>query len=458
MNDIQPIREQEEVRGKSSSGSTKRYVLYDNLRHLSHISLIVLAVVVGVFFARCYGWMSWQKAQQPWTTDLAKFYTSAKKYLDGGDIYEEIPYSSLGQVPPKLRTTRENLHPNLNPPFQTLVFAPLVWLDFKTVYWVWFFLSISCGIAATLCLSREIGNVIIHWPGPRIQTPLLLYALFCSFPSMIGLILGQFSMILYLLVVAAWIAIRRGREVTGGVLCGLAMSLKPFAGVYLLLFLFLRRWRLSVTCALSALACTSGTVLVVGIDSYLRYLEILQSVTWFGSGWNASLLGFFSPIFGGSENVPWVDLPTVSYALSLIISLAGIAMMGRLAHQSRSRFDHLAVDLGFALAGPLMLLSSPLGWNYYFPILLLSAAVGLKYSLGVENGRRWRILIVIAWLLSVFCLSSVTARKMRGLLLWFTYPAFDTYVLILMVTAVVGIHLAYIRYRLPPPGYPKEIA
>jgi len=161
------------------------------------------------------------------------------------------------------------------------------------------------------------------------------------------------------------------------------------------------------------------------------------------------LLGFFAPILGGSENVPWRDSPTLSHALSLTISVAGIALMGRLAHRSRSRFDLLAVDLGFALAGPLMLLTSPLGWNYYFPILLLSAAMGVKYSLEVENGRRWRILIAVAWLLSVLCYAPVMARDMSGPLLWFTYPALDTYALLLMVVAVAGVHLAYLRNHLP---------
>jgi hypothetical protein len=419
------------------------------LRHLGRISLIVLVVVVGVVFVWGYGWISWHKAQQPWVTDLAKFYMSARQYLDGGDIYGEIPYSSFGPMPPELTTTRENFHPNLNPPFQTLVFAPLVRFDFKTVYWVWLVLSVGCGVAATLRLSREAGNIVTHWAGPRIQTPLLLYALFCSFPTLVGLTLGQFSMILYLLVVSAWIAVRRGRDVAGGVLCGLAISLKPFVGMYLLLFLFLRRWRLSAACGLSVLACTSVAALAMGIDSHLRYLEILQGLTWFGSGWNASLLGFFAPILGGSENVSWMDWPAVSHGLSLTIGVAGITLMGRLAHRSRSRFDHLAVDLGFALAGPLMLLTSPLGWNYYFPILLLSAAVGVKYSREVENGRRWRILIVVAWLLSVFCYSPVMARDISEPLLWFTYPALDTYALLLMVVAVVGVHLAYLRNHLP---------
>jgi hypothetical protein len=95
-----------------------------------------------------------------------------------------------------------------------------------------------------------------------------------------------------------------------------------------------------------------------------------------------------------------------------------------------------------------MLLASPLGWNYYFPVLLLSATVGVKYSLEVENGRRWRVLIVVAWLLSILCYSPVSSQDMGGPLLWFTYPALDTYALLLIVVAVVGIHLAYLRKEL----------
>ena len=174
MNHIQPTREPGDTRSKSPSRGPKRHVRYDNMRHAGRISLIVLAVIVSVAFAWGYGWISWHKAQQPWVTDLAKFYMSARQYLDGGDIYDEIPYSSFGPMPPELTTTRENFHPNLNPPFQTLLFAPLALLDFRMAYWVWLVLSIGCGVAATLRLSHEAGDILPHWVGPRVQTPLLI--------------------------------------------------------------------------------------------------------------------------------------------------------------------------------------------------------------------------------------------------------------------------------------------
>jgi hypothetical protein len=90
-----------------------------------------------------------------------------------------------------------------------------------------------------------------------------------------------------------------------------------------------------------------------------------------------------------------------------------------------------------------MLLASPLGWNYYFPILLLSVVIGLKYAQGIEHGGRWRTLIVIGWLLSITCLAPVASTKMNGPLLWFTYPALDTYVLMLMFIAVAGVYTAF---------------
>ncbi|MGB2769483.1 MAG: hypothetical protein WBC88_07130, partial [Candidatus Zixiibacteriota bacterium] len=92
----------------------------------------------------------------------------------------------------------------------------------------------------------------------------------------------------------------------------------------------------------------------------------------------------------------------------------------------------------------------------YFPILLLSAAVGVKYSREIENGGRWRILIVVAWLLSVFCYSPVMTRDISSPLLWFTYPALDTYALLLMVVAVAGVHLAYLRNHTPHHVPPTE--
>jgi hypothetical protein len=148
--------------------------------------------------------------------------------------------------------------------------------------------------------------------------------------------------------------------------------------------------------------------------------------------------------------VSWPNLPILSHGLSLTISVAGVALMARLAFRSWARSDNTAVDLGFALASPLMLLSSPLGWNYYFPVLLISATVAIKYSRGIEDYRLWRTLTVVAWFLSTLCYAPFMAKDMSSPLLWFTYPAFDTYALLLMATAVASVHAATLRSDSPP--------
>ncbi len=222
--------------------------------------------------------------------------------------------------------------------------------------------------------------------------------LLAYFPAFAAFVLGQVSFLVLLLLAVGWAAARRGNDVLAGVALGLAMSLKLYVGVFLIVFLLLRRWKL-LAWALGTLAAGALLALAVfGLSAYRDYLAALGSVTWQASSWNASYLGFFTRIFGGSENTPLVQAPWLAYALGYGLALVSIGVLAWQAWRSRADASTQRFDLLFSLGLVVMLLASPLGWMYYFPYLIipfLAAWLAVK-----QRDKLLAGLLIAGWLLS----------------------------------------------------------
>lgn len=390
------------------------------------------------------------------TGDFYKFYMSSKFYWEGKSIYSPVPKIGFENAKDEARdwlkndqsqaiqSSRNIEHANLNPPFQTLLLAPVVLIKYEQAFFIYSIISIISGLVAVLLIAHETAN-------EKIELSCLfsfMIIIMVYFPTLINIIYGQLSLVLLLFITLAWIAARNGRDALGGIYLGLAMSLKIFVGLFLLFFLVRRRWRL--------LGWFTGTFTLLsllplwffGIETYKNYITILSSITWYAASWNASFLGFFTRIFGGSENVPWVNLPAVAHALTrlgsglFMLCLAWLAWP-RAQESSRDRFD-----LGFSLTITGMLLISPLGWMYYFTVLLIPAVVSWRLVRRLEARIRYQAVILLAWLLSTIPHSLIRAPDMNSPHLWFFWagPYFTALLLFSFILGSLARHLKEAPY------------
>lgn len=358
-------------------------------------------------------------------TDYNKFYASAQFALEGGSIYH--PATAARFVPNGPAEEGEILGPNLNPPFQTLLFLPLARLALPDFFLAWSLLSLALGVAGALLLARTAVP-----PGPerRAAEAGALLLLLCSYPTWLGVELGQLSLLLLALLAAAWAAQRAGREGLAGTILGVALSIKLFAGLFLLMLLVQRRWR-ALLCALAGLlACNALAAAVLGASDYARYVEVLGAVTWLDRSWNASVTGFLERIIGATAEAPLVRAPGLCRAAVAAASLGLLASWIWLAWRRPDR------DLLFAATVPLMLLLSPLGWAYYFPVLLVAfAAIGDHL---LRQGRpspwAWRLL-ALAWMAAAIRLPKEALHPLWG---WFVGPALPCYALLLLYGVIVA--------------------
>ncbi len=394
-------------------------------------------------------------SRHPERSDFSKFYLSAQYYWKGESIYKEVPINSiielaqqlnpgqnleLGQPSPSLRI---NSHPNLNPPFQTLILAPLGLLAYPAAFWIFSSLSLLAGLLGAGLIAQETEtrcDTVPLWLGAWVV--LLAY-----FGTWAAIVYGQFALFLLLACAVGWAGMRRGHERLAGAALGLGLSLKIFLGLFLIFFLVRRKWRalfwfIGVFAGLSLLS-----LLICGVQAFKEYQTVLRGITWYAASWNASFMRFFTRILGGSENLPLLDAPKWASALTHLASLLFVAGFVWLAWpQSRASSRDLD-DLAFALTIIGMLLISPLGWMYYFPVLLIPLAVAWRASGDLAPGKRYKILIIAAWVLSSIPHLLIPSAEVNGLAMIFFWGGMYFYSLLLLAAILFGLVLRLRRRR-----------
>ena len=328
-------------------------------------------------------------------SDFGKLHASAQAYLAGRDMYDLGPAT----LSPVRGMTGDILHYiqflNLNPPHFHLILLPLAPLPGRWALVVWGLLSLGCLALSLRLIAREAAIVLTPWCRRLAVLALLSFA---------GLgavaVTGQVSFILLLPMTLAWIRARRGRWVQAGVYLGLAMSVKPFLGIFLLYLALRRRFdALGTTLAAVAGAFIVGLG-VFGWEAHRSWIAGLSAVSWEWVAMNASLLGVLKRVLAPSAYyAPLLDAPSlITPAWLLLSALIGVVTFAATAHEA----DDRAIDRSFGLLLLAALLISPLGWTYYW-WLALGPMVGVvaawRWHASPPSGRRALLLAAVPGLI-----------------------------------------------------------
>jgi hypothetical protein len=431
---------------------------------ISNRKRLLINSILGLLFAfsvNCYYATIDTFLVYPKNGDFVKFYMSTKYFWEGKNIYTPIstntPDTLVDHIlkkftKPDVQTSkpqREILHPNLNPPFQTLILAPLGLLSYNKAYILFAIISLISCLTAVIMISNEVASSEHKVTVLLILLNIILY----YFPTWTNIVYGQFSLILLLLITLAWLAAKKGRDQISGVLLGLAMSLKLFVGLFLLFFLVRRRGRLLFWFIGTFLLLSLLPLWILGVETYKHYFSILSSITWYAASWNASFLAFFTRILGGSENVPLVNLPELAHVLTRICSLAFALWLSWLVWPRPRDSSPDSFDLGFSLTITGMFLISPLGWMYYFSLLIIPAVVAWRSLRSIDSRTFYQAAIILAWLLSTVPHFLIPSAEMNSPLIWFTWAGFNFYALLLL-----SFVLGSLAQRLKKGGVPANMA
>lgn len=424
-------------------------------RHFFLMGFIWLVILLGgAILSTLYSGMGHQIANDPYVGDFYKFYFSAERLNKSESIY--WPLIDINHCDPNTTNDLELvvkknserspgemvscLYPNLNPPAFAVLTLPLARLDYTAAWWVWSLSSLSCAVIALFLISR--AN-IVQAHNSLLASVLTIFGFFAYFPTFANYIYGQVTLLLFLPLTLSWLALRKGNDLTSGAWLGVAASLKPFIGLFLIVLLIKNNWRAG---AAFLGVCATAFVLggyYAGFSSYLDYLQLLGQVTWLESNWNASFSGFFSRIFGGAENIPWINVPHLARALTAICSIGVLVVLARATRRSATWGQAFQADILFATTIPAMLLLSPLGWLYYFPFLFISAVVIWNFSSRLPNRYTYRLTLGLGVAFTIVPRMMMSRSLLSDPYIWFWDAGFCFYtLLIVFFLAVYMVDLA----------------
>jgi hypothetical protein len=319
--------------------------------------------------------------------DFYQEWASARNYRLGLPVYSPHAVTMPLHLGRPQADWESDIQYNAHPPTSVLLALPFSGFDLPDAVLAW---NLATLVGLLVSLAMVAANL------PELKSLFLPVALFLPLclPIYGNLQQGQLTLVLVLLITAAWALDRSDRPAAAGMLVGAAAAVKLFPA-YLVVYLAARgRWRGVLAAASTFAALTLATAAVLGWQTYRDYVWIvLPSLEKFRSyGFNLSFGGFWHKLFDPASERGWITplwyCPAIARSGTLLSDLIATAVVAAAAYRARTRDQG---DLAFALTATAMLLVSPITWDYSLPLLLVPLAVATRAAMTT----RWPAVILL---------------------------------------------------------------
>jgi hypothetical protein len=332
---------------------------------------VALVIWWGLFFVGMYAIYA---THPDGAGDYLAYYKAASGLVNETPIYSGI-YGSK---------------PYLYPPFFAILLTPLARLttSYETHVDLWFITISICLVIGTWLLTHQLQSRKLRiglWLLAPIFTPVFMAYLH-----------GQVTVVLYLLIVAAWVSARNKQLSYAGALITVAAWIKIYPALLLGLFLLRQDWKGLRGAIIAGLGIGLFQLLIVGPDMMLTFFtSILPELGATGQTnlyhSNVAVMGFWGRFFVPSPYVtpPLLENQTlfvVLRLLTILILITGFVISVRL--NRASQVDTFDLEYGLAVVTVLLITSSLAVSGLVVLILvyavLLSAPVSALYKRRIQ--------------------------------------------------------------------------
>lgn len=266
------------------------------------------------------------------------------------------------------------------PPFAALLVRPLALLSDSNAVTLWLWLPVACTVAGALIVARTL--LPRSWP----RTDIALLAAFAFAPATYNYWHGQMNPVIFLLLALALRSYVQGREVSTGVLLGVAAAIKLSPLVLVVLLLRRGWWRGTAAMLLTVVASVAAAIPVMGVSGVRTFVDTVMPSLTRETGWiyNQSLGGLLSRIADHSV----LQVGGASALLHTVVLLAAVVTLGACFFVVRAgRRDPAERGAEFGLGVVAMLLAASIAWYPHFTHLLIPLAA----AAGLVAARGWRV-------------------------------------------------------------------
>jgi Glycosyltransferase family 87 len=297
---------------------------------------------------------------QQGSQDFSIFYTGARIVRSGlsSHLYE-LSVQARYQMP----VYQSQPLPFNHPAYELIPFLPLAALSFRSAYLLWAAVNVATLLAATLLLAPRLSNLGRH-------AALWSFAAgMASFPLIWALCQGQDSILLLLLFVGVYLALKSGKDALAGAVLALGLFKFPLVVPFLIPFLLKGKWRLLAGFAGGTAATAGVSILMTGIAGAHQYVQLLSLLAVHpGLGYINPLVmpdarGFLLTLLAGHG--------VTRQTFEAIAAIAAVALVLVPSFVPSAEEQSGRFDLWFALNLTVALMASPhLYWHDLSPLLL----------------------------------------------------------------------------------------
>lgn len=312
--------------------------------------------------------------------DLQVYRLGIETLRDGGDMYGQLPQTTIGIG-----------LPFIYPPFAALVLAPFALLPWDVARFGFFITSVAALALSLYLVARRV------WPGED-RKRLALFVTACATPLALlleparsTLDFGQVNLLLMALVVADTLTERpKWRR---GMLIGIAAAVKLTPAAFVLYFLIRRDYKAAVTAAITGAVATALSFLVLPSAS-MKY--------WFGGLGNVS--GLSGSAFHTNQSIQAVlaRFEIHKPLFTIIWLVLGAALLALVVAAMRRAVDYPPIMLG--INAVFTLLVSPISWSHHWiwiaPVLL--AMIGYATQFSGRKAAGWYVVTAITTAVFVY--------------------------------------------------------
>src|SRR5579872_7173936 len=228
--------------------------------------VVLVLVALAVLIAGAALWTA--REPQVERTDFSVTYL-ATQILHRGENTDLYDLSEQRRVKATLYRYAEPLIFE-HPPFEALLMAPIGRLPYQRAYLAWALMNGMVWLTLPFLLRP-------YCPRPVDQTAYLAAWIFFA-PLGDAFFQGQPSIVLLLIYVLSFVALKRGSEFLSGMLLALGLFKFQFVVPFALIFLFRKRWKFLKGFSLAAVALGLLSLIAVGWRGLAGYTRLLLAI------------------------------------------------------------------------------------------------------------------------------------------------------------------------------------
>jgi hypothetical protein len=329
--------------------------------------------------------------------DLISYYTAAKLIEEGetSEIYVETEDDfSVVNSGKFFETARREGFP-LTPtryvylPLFLTPFTLLTRFDFSTAATVWLIINLMC-VIAIIALECYFTGDVLH---PFLRIMVITSLNLCSFPLFYALKLGQTSILIYLAVCLIYYFTMKNRDVPAGIFLGIITALKFSPSLFAIYFLYKKRYRLVISCMLTAFIIFLTSIAIHGLPLHKLYGHYLYKLSSMGiAAWsNQSIEAFLLRLFTGDTILQFapIKIPVFFSIAKHAFTLSALGTLYLLLKKETILNQRRLYALEFSAVILCLLIIPSISWLHYFTLSTLSVVLITTVCFQTDLYREW---------------------------------------------------------------------